>query len=462
MKFLPPEPEVELYEQGFDEPDILERKKAGTALSDLVNRIDDPIVIALDGKWGTGKSYFLKRWVGAHSLEHRERCTTVFFDAFAHDYLNDPLPALVSALAERLPQTKDKQIRKVKNAAFKLAKPLARIGLSLATFGANEALNELGDAIAGAVGDEAKSGLENFWVTEESRQAAMIDLRSEIGRLATPNDESGIGSSVVIVIDELDRCRPDYALEVLEVIKHFFSVPHLHFVLGVNLDALENSVRARYGEKIDAKSYLKKFINITLELPSVSGSEHPKTPATKSYLDYLIGEMGIPEHIGGPLRKQVEVISKSNSVSLREIGKIVSSVSLVSQDVLRQDRKPSEWIEVMNDLIIAKVVCPDLYPKFLNATISDDELVSYFGATERAIQQDIEDGEYNNDYDPAIFWRFYTWTFIVNNGVLNLSDPNLIKEIGGQFARAGIRREAASFPMKIHLMWLDTFNFLNP
>ena len=84
MKIVPPEPSVNMYEDGFEEQDLLQRKRMGDALSDLLNRIDDPLVIALDGKWGTGKTYFLKRWVGEHARTKEGDVTSVvYFDAFA-------------------------------------------------------------------------------------------------------------------------------------------------------------------------------------------------------------------------------------------------------------------------------------------------------------------------------------------------------------------------------------------
>ena len=99
MKFLPSEPQVKLYEEGFETEDILQRADVGRALSGLVERIEDPIVVALDGGWGTGKTYFLKRWVGAHCLDNAGKATTIYFDAFANDYLSDPLPSLYRPLA---------------------------------------------------------------------------------------------------------------------------------------------------------------------------------------------------------------------------------------------------------------------------------------------------------------------------------------------------------------------------
>jgi predicted KAP-like P-loop ATPase len=56
------------------------------------------MVIALDGAWGSGKSFFLKCWVGAHKLENEGTATTVYFDALSYDYLDDPLVALTGAI----------------------------------------------------------------------------------------------------------------------------------------------------------------------------------------------------------------------------------------------------------------------------------------------------------------------------------------------------------------------------
>jgi hypothetical protein len=102
MKFVIPEPLFNLYNEGFTGKDILKRADTGKRLSSLVESIEDPLVIALDGEWGSGKSFFLKCWVGAHKLENNGQATTIYFDAFAHDYLEDPLIALTGCISERL------------------------------------------------------------------------------------------------------------------------------------------------------------------------------------------------------------------------------------------------------------------------------------------------------------------------------------------------------------------------
>ncbi|MEM8980426.1 MAG: P-loop NTPase fold protein [Pseudomonadota bacterium] len=84
------EPEIDLYRTCFQNNGDLERRYEGTKLSDLLEGIDSPLVVALDGGWGSGKSVFLKYWVGQHITDFRDT-TCVYFDAFANDFSGDPL-----------------------------------------------------------------------------------------------------------------------------------------------------------------------------------------------------------------------------------------------------------------------------------------------------------------------------------------------------------------------------------
>jgi len=109
MLLFPPESEVDLYNEGFGTEDLLNRKIVGQRLSKLFDTIDQPMVVALDGAWGTGKTHFLKRWVGAHRLENGGCGTTIYFDAFAHDFLDDPLLALKGVIGDRLTKAEQRK-----------------------------------------------------------------------------------------------------------------------------------------------------------------------------------------------------------------------------------------------------------------------------------------------------------------------------------------------------------------
>ena len=276
---------------------------------------ENPRVVALDGTWGTGKTWFLKWWRNNH-IDKFEDTTVVYFDAFEHDYICDPLPALISALEKEIP---DENMEEIKKVAFKLAKPLAQKALSVAFQGSSEVLALLGEFIK-AFTDE-----KEYWANEKERLEGMGKFREALKTLISTDN----GKKIIFVVDELDRCRPDYSLEVLEVIKHFFSVDNVHFILGVNLKALENMVMVRYGAEIDAKEYLEKFIQVKLSLPNVITDSNQTKLNVLEYLDHLCQEMQVPKNIGKTLRNQVVFVSQANRISLRQIQHIVSAVLLV-------------------------------------------------------------------------------------------------------------------------------------
>ena len=202
-------------------------------------------MVVLEGPWGSGKTYFLRRWVGAHTLENSGHAITVYVDAFAHDFLDDPLTALAGAINGRLPKgDAPKAKRALKKAVAVLARPVLRAGLAVATAGASEAAGPLVDAALVAGSKDADAAVDSFWKRKEGKLAAMRQVHDALEAMTAAKDGED-PRKLVMVVDELDRCRPDYALAVLEVIKHFFAVPNVHFVLGVNMEALEHSVRAR-------------------------------------------------------------------------------------------------------------------------------------------------------------------------------------------------------------------------
>ena len=451
------EQKIDLYNEGFEDEgnDLLHRRKTGSALSSLLNRTEDPLVVTLDGEWGSGKTNFLKRWVGQHLKENKDS-TVVYIDAFAHDYISDPLPALVTALEGR---TNNKNIKRMKRAAFNIAKVGTRVGLAVATSGASVAVGKVGEEITKALGGQAQMNLEEYWEQEKGRSDAMEQFREALESMVSAKKNN----KVIIVIDELDRCRPDYALEVLEIIKHFFSVDNVHFVLGINLNALEDMVSTRYGAKIDAREYLQKFIQIKLELPDEIRVEDGQKQNVLSYLDYLCREMKIPDHIGKWLKIRIKLVSRANPVSLRHIEHIVSAVALASSEALEYENDNSYYgsiysikipegrFAVMVDLIISRIVCPELHPRFLDATISGDDLKLYLGDQGNGMS-----GHENNEWQ----WAYDTWLFLAGGEMLKHIGVDLFGTSFVPLYHPG--EETRELPKKLEREWLDPFRFYKP
>ena len=384
MRLTVPEPQIKLYETGFQGIDLLDRSATGKQLSDLVERIDDPMVIAVDGAWGSGKSVFLKCWVGAHSHENGGSAQTVYFDAFRNDYLDDPLLGLISVIAERFEEKgeKPKVIERIRNSGAALVKPSVRIGLAAATAGLSEILGPILDSVAEKGASELGSKLNDVWSEQQDRKAQMEAFRQSLVDLT--KDADGDPRRLVIAIDELDRCRPDYALSVLEVIKHFFDVDGVHFVLGVNLDELANSVRARYGAGTDAGQYLQKFVTLTMRLPE--SSEHPRTPREKvlDYFKQIEGSMSLDSQFCEVVRTYLSRSPLNQIVTLRTIDRIATQMALVETPQGGFRRWVIGYQYLTAGLVIMKAVYPQAYGKALDGTFQETDITECFGSVDKS------------------------------------------------------------------------------
>ncbi len=101
-----------------------------------------------------------------------------------------------------------------------------------------------------------KKRLDDFSETKESLENFRVNLASLIDLLHT---EYGMQLPMYIFVDELDRCRPTYAIQMLERIKHLFDIPNLAFVVATDTTSLSHSIKAVYGSEFDSKQYLQRF-----------------------------------------------------------------------------------------------------------------------------------------------------------------------------------------------------------
>ena len=474
MHFLPPEHEVDLYKEGFGEDDLLERASFGKSLSNFVEKVEDPLVIAIDGEWGQGKSFFLKRWVGAHTLQNNGKATMVYFDAFAHDYLDDPLTALVGVVTDRITQLsqESKSVsekvqntwKSVQRAATKLAKPLTKIGisavgagLSVATGGLSDAAKKVVNEMIDTASKEGQELLDQYWKSEDGKRNAMKEFRDMLKAFVKANrDENKQGketNSLIIVIDELDRCRPDYALSVLEIIKHLFNVKGVQFILGVNLEALAHSVSKRYGEKIDSERYLRRFVNITFELPANINNSTNKV-AVVEYADKICRLMKVDKNLGETLCMNIEFAASSNKIQMRDVGTIFSYAALVPDKI---SREPVGYTEVTACLLVSSIVNKVFYKKFLNGNITEKELFEYFGASENNLkymifveEKGIKKEKRNPRYIRYLEPRVKLWNYISKNGEVELgSDEDMVKYFGDYFG------DVKNIPQEVYNNYLN-------
>ena len=221
--------------------------------------------VAIDGKWGAGKSFFLRqcKWLAdlpkdtsniskdsllalksflnetsSYDDIKKVPIKTVYYDAWVNDSSKDPLTSLLRSLI-----TANNWTAASKEALIKAVDITSHLITSFT--------NVNTDSLLQLIKDNQKSNQESL-----SQQ-----LKEQLTNL-TPNN-----GRLIIFIDELDRCKPTFAVNLLEKIKHFFQAPNVTFVFAVDLSQLQNTIKRYYGTNFDGLQYLDRFFDIVIPLP---------------------------------------------------------------------------------------------------------------------------------------------------------------------------------------------------
>ena len=244
------------FEVPDDDPfanDKLDRRQVAEILTHLMVSFEGPCVLAVDAAWGTGKTTFLRMWT-----RHLRKLnlSVVEFNAWQTDFAVDPFLALSEELAEELKSHKDALGHKVDDFKEATLKILRQVGPDLARTVVSVLL---GSTVGGVAGDALASLADERLSHYRDAKRAITTFRQTLGDVADALSKHREGRPLVVVIDELDRCRPSYAIELLETAKHLFAVDRVVFVLAVNRAELAQSVRALYGSGFNADGYLRRF-----------------------------------------------------------------------------------------------------------------------------------------------------------------------------------------------------------
>lgn len=249
------------------EQDLLGRKEFCKRLEKFLevekDYVEGSLVVALNGRFGSGKSALIEMWHNdiATRRGEGEWCPMpVILNAWESDHCGDPMIAILSGLigaAERWAKPKP-EAGKLKKAA----KDVLWFSVGLA----NSFVSKVGiDPVAAGEFAEGKKSAEatppDFIKVFGQRLEAMRTLKARLAQTF-----GGETCKAIVFVDELDRCRPDYAITYLETIKHVFDVRGIIFVLAIDYNHLKNSACALFGSDLDPAGYFSKFFHRTFEL----------------------------------------------------------------------------------------------------------------------------------------------------------------------------------------------------
>lgn len=295
------------------------------AFVDILNSLEDSCSIALDGAWGSGKTFFVKQakmilescspieskneyseevktvWKNYHSGREPEfqAQLCVYYDAWENDNDGDPILSLVYSILQQVdeetPFPKDNKIF--------------------------EKVAALADCITGKSTTAVLESMKSDSVLDDLRKSKSV--HSTIAEfLDHLLDERA--NRLIVIIDELDRCKPDYAVRVLEKIKHYFDNERITFVFAVNVQELQHTISSYYGSHFDSCRYLDRFFDLRIALPPANLQRYYQSIDFQS--DYYTVDFVCKK-----------IIEKFH-FSLREISRFLKAMKIAEYELTHSDR----------------------------------------------------------------------------------------------------------------------------
>ena len=334
----------------FDTQDEFKRKPIAENIIRLLTSDIDLSPMVIDGGWGTGKTEFCQKLIRLMQEQHPDY-RPVYIDAFRSDHSGEPLLALLAEIIkactpegsdEKLIEEHKDRIRRITKAAGFLMKTVAKAAvghvLKQNTDDLAEELQQImndgqeADSLAETVTDAAATiASHTIDATVEALLKEQIEAEKNLKTLKACLKEFAEAKPIILFIDELDRCRPDYAVDMLEVIKHVFEVENVKIVLVTNTKQLRAAINHRYGVEVDAHKYLDKFLKYSFALPDKIVAPFGMIQALVSveYFKQLIRKSRMADELRSLIEERNGTINfisdmiERNNISLRETERLV-------------------------------------------------------------------------------------------------------------------------------------------
>jgi hypothetical protein len=348
----------------------LDRLKYAENLTRIIENYPSGFVMALNNRWGDGKTFFINRW---RQLLKNQEFQTIYYNAWEDDYSENALVSILAELKNDI-QKPDKEllekvIEKGTNVFVKaipvLLKAFVKKGLG------KEGFEDLAELIGEEMGKPFSKLIDDYKLQKESVKQFKETL-SEFARV------SGNGKPIVFFIDELDRCKPSFAIEVLEIIKHLFGVDNVVFILSVDKEQLANSVRGYFGsDNIDGNEYLKRFIDVEYSLPKpVSLAPFFEQQYEKyDFANILTGERLKHRELQSDnthFLSLIQLFFEDKNLNLRQIERLMSKTRLIMYSF-----KPNEfmWPGLLTILVYINSERPSDYSKIRKREFQNWEIL---------------------------------------------------------------------------------------
>ena len=333
--------------------DALDRNADLNSFCQLLSHSNSMNSIALDGRWGSGKTFFVKQCAllinAKNSLSNIDKdiaesilkvakqsnsfegltdnkLLAVYFDGWENDSNEDPILALIYRIVQQL--------------------DLKTNGFDLNHL--DHILGTIGDAITGRPITSVFECLNERNIFDEIRKHEDLEttIKKFFEEILFEKAEQ-----LIIFVDELDRCRPSYAVRLLERIEHYFINDRITFVFSVNLEQLQHTIKNFYGDDFDACRYLDRFFDLRLSLPPIN---------TTKYYNYL----NLSNNIVGD--RVLMRIQQTFNMSIREFCKFYDLVKVSGMKSNLNNMEDFMFKYVVTLCLALKIINIDLHEEFMH------------------------------------------------------------------------------------------------
>lgn len=391
--------------------DKLDRKKLAEKLTSYLERLNDGAVLAIDAPWGEGKTWFGRNW--DKYLENND-FKTIYIDSFEQDYIDDPFVLLASELLEMIKEDGTASENKnFKKTATQIAKATlsngAKIGVNLGArllvgnIDINEEIEKSIEEVGSYSADSISKSIENRFDNYKEEKESSNNFKKIVSKYASKQEKS-----IVIFIDELDRCKPTFAVSLVERIKHFFDVPNIVFVLLLNKEQLENAVQGVYGSNTDASKYLDKFVNFYFRLPKLDKDDHRTEYRVENFLNATMQKYNFTTNSDNDgFITWLKNWTSYFNLSLRDLEKCVAlyafayptgAVYLLVYFIVLKVKKPKLFNELINNDIKAHGEAKQQVEEFIRIYMNEHSVDKNNVDISLTLYYDLHDSYINNNF----------------------------------------------------------------
>lgn len=313
------------------EDDVLGREKVANFLENIVKQKTGNFVLTINSPWGTGKTFLIQRMI--KDLERTNPC--IYFNAWEEDSSSSAFLSFVSVIQREFQRVFENEsakrlVNEYLTKAGRFFIRLVPIGLKggVRYILGDNGLEELKDVFSEKVEEDFSTGLSK-WLSKEidahlAKNVARSEFKESLSDTLEVLSGDGVNLPLIIFVDDLDRCKPTFSVELLESIKHVFNIKNVVFVVAVDSNQLAESVKSVYGLGMDGDAYLKKILENQYNLPNLDFKNYSNllfNRLTISKLKLFLYDSSTPNEI-------FSAFSKAFNLSLRDQDQIFNKLHL--------------------------------------------------------------------------------------------------------------------------------------